>query len=330
MSQIEDIQRYLDELFAAIQDINLDGGDGAAERELEKLKERVPVTAELDPESTVEKDKRSKDVIEIAARLSHTQGLVRTLFERYNESIVLPDDFEDIFLARIDQEDSSGGGKYDEWAEVESDTETGGLKTKVGGRTHTSSGESLWESNGITGVPAGTYVLVSIEPGNNILYCFEYPGIDGKAIDADYAPLSLDKWLTVSAQVSSFTDFDARDWRGRVLHVSMYAAFGSSAGGDDPGWAETNVEHWRRDFALGGGAWQAQTADVPFRLLTGSGGATQDISRHNAADPGFNIRMNTDGHLQYQVTNATPITSVFRYHIHAGNQKLIADAEAVT
>ena len=224
MSHIEDIKRTMDEMLRAFHDIVLDGGEGAASRELEKLRERMPVSVELDPESTAEKDQRTKDVVELAMRTSQIEGHVRTLFERYNESQVVPDEFEDIFLARIDQEDSDGGGEYDQWAEVESDTETGGLKTKAGGRTHTSSGESLWEANGLTGVPTGTYVLVSIEPGDNILYCFEAPGgVDDHKVmvsDNDTTPEFLDEKVIgdgVWTQGVEVGDAGDEDWK--ISHI---------------------------------------------------------------------------------------------------------------
>jgi len=88
-----------------------------------------------------------------------------------------------LFKARIDQEDAGGGGEYDQWAEVESDTVSGGLKTKTGGLSHTTTGLSLWESNGEAGVAVGEFVTVFIQQGDNTLYLFEIG--DGKVkVDA--------------------------------------------------------------------------------------------------------------------------------------------------
>ncbi len=96
------------------------------------------------------------------------------------------------FMARIDNEDSGGGGEYDQWAEVEVDTETGGYKTLVGGRTHTTTSESLFESNGGIDIPNNTLVLVHIEGGDNVLYAFEYsrgfPQLEGGTVPSAVIP----------------------------------------------------------------------------------------------------------------------------------------------
>lgn len=153
-------------------------------------------------------------------------------------------------------------------------------------------------------------------------------------VDAD-DPMELDGRLYTNQQISSWADLEptlaltARDWRGRVLHVSIYRVTGSGYSGEDPSWLETDIQHFRLTHGHGTpgtGSWVAQTADAPFRLLTTSNNFTHYISRHNQADPGFELQMEgIYGYLQYKVTNATPTAYDFRIHIHSGAKIVAAD-----
>ena len=230
----------------------------------------------------------------------------------------------DPFLARIDQEDASGSGQYDEWAEVEADTETGGLKTVVGGRTHTSTGESLWESNGVTGIPTGTYVLVHIEDGDNILYGFVAPA----GVENTSESMILDRWFDVQGNVG-WEDFDTRDWRGRNVLIAGYWLDEESPtyNGD---WISELVYHWSvfdADWVL------QEDLDYPnfmFRIETNTKDAVQNLTKY---DQGGNtdiwIRMNTDGHLQIQVTDYNSRTQV-RFHAISGRHMDPADVVVIS
>ena len=119
------------------------------------------------------------------------------------------------FPVRLEQEDSGGGGEYDQWQEVEPD-DAGGWQDKAGGRDHTITSLSVWETNEVTGIPAaastGKVVWVHLEYGDEARFVFEYPGIEGVAIDAAAGPLEVEKWYDVIGNVA-WTTFDSRDWR---------------------------------------------------------------------------------------------------------------------
>jgi len=99
--------------------------------------------------------------------------------KRFVMSEVPPDATKITFPARLKQENSSDFGEYDQWEEVETDdAATNTWQTKAGGRTHTSTSESLWEANQETDIHAhattGTIVWVHGEEGDEHRYVFDY------------------------------------------------------------------------------------------------------------------------------------------------------------
>ena len=179
MSQTDDIREILAFVIDGIRSMHLDGANpDDVRRELERLQESVSLGLEVNqttesPDTDVsldalseQTDENRRDILAIQKRLS----------DKYSE--LLPQGDEDIFPARLVQEDSGGGGEYDQWKEVESDG-SGGYQDLTNGRTHTSTSQSLWESNGTTGIPVGsttgTVVHVHAEQGGGFQYYFEVP-----------------------------------------------------------------------------------------------------------------------------------------------------------
>ncbi len=240
-----------------------------------------------------------------------------------------------IFPARIDQEDSGGGGEYNQWAEVESDTTSGVVKTKTDGRTHTSTGLSLWESNQVTKIPTGSIVLVHVEPGDNLLYLFEYGGnSEGEAPDALKTSLIYDKWYDIQGDEAWFT-VDTRDWSNRFVEVG--AVWDGGAPVDNGTWSEdnggiggSNVQHKE---SLGG-VWKDQEEWKWFRLYLLGGGVAQEITKIDTDVGGASTtvatwRMATDGTLEMQVTEYNTRISM-RITIRAFAKNDAADAIVVT
>lgn len=207
----------------------------------------------------------------------------------------------DLFVARLDNEDSGGGGEYDEWAEVEADTETGALKTKVGGRTHTTTSESLWESNGVEGMPTGTYVLVHIEGGDNILYIFEVPA----GIESTSGPLTLNKWFDITGN-QGYTDIDTRDYSRRNIEIACYwyGVVDQPTPANLVIWYEEGVQLWSPEQSAWNLANDLVHLDRVFRFQTNVTGAAQDIMKIiQGGNTSMEIRMEaTTGKLQLQVT----------------------------
>ena len=235
------------------------------------------------------------------------------------------------FPARLGQEASGGCGEYDQWAEVEPDG-TGGWTDETNGRTHTNTGESLRESNGVTGIPSdastGKIVWVQIEYGTATQYSFHYPGdSEGDATDAVASAVLHDEWFDVQGNESWF-DIDTRNWNGRFISASVI--YDSGAPIDNGSWNEAKSEH--RNYSSG--IWITQEANRFFRnYLTGEA-ATQEFTRIDTNVGGssttfIEFRKNTDGHLQMQVTLFNIRHSV-RLTVQGRKRRSAADAIDVT
>ena len=226
MSQIEDLTRTVEEIIGAIQQINTDGGGNAAIRELEKLKERVPASVDMEEDSESYAEVRMLETMRQQVG-NHQQDIERLFSEldAYRSQMVDLED-DDIFLARIDQEDSDGNGEYDQWAEVISETVIGGLKT--GPRTHTTTGLSLWEANSVENIATGTYVLVKRQEGDNLLYVFTDPSAMRNKTLRTKAAFIWSGAFDVEANSVWSTSDNNYDFSGAILDVTAYY---NSAGG---------------------------------------------------------------------------------------------------
>jgi hypothetical protein len=115
---------------------------------------------------------------------------------------LLPDvDASYPFPARLEQEAAGGNGEYDVWTEQEVDSD-GVYKDKAGGRTETTTGMSLWESNNTEGIfvnaTTGVVVSVRLETGDNDQLSFEYERMQGDGGDAGVrASGDVDEWIVI-------------------------------------------------------------------------------------------------------------------------------------
>lgn len=242
------------------------------------------------------------------------------------------------FPARLGQEDAGGGGEYDQWAEVKPDG-AGGWANETDGRTHTNTGQSLWESNGVikipSGVSTGKIVWVQIEYGSATQYSFHYAGnSEGEAPDALDVPLLHDEWYDVQGDEAWFT-VDNRDWSNRFVEVA--AIWDGGTPSDTGSWSEdnggiggSNVQHAE---SLSG-AWKDQEEWKWFRLYLKGGGVAQNITKLDTDVGGASTtvgtwRMATDGTLEMQVTEYNTRISM-RITIRAFNKRDAADAISVT
>ena len=324
MSQIEDIARTLEDLLRAIHGMHVDASEGASRHAIQQLQENSPVSVELDRDAVAKRDKATLETLR--QHSANHQRDIETIFGELDsrKSELLDDPTERFFWARIDQEDANGAGEYDQWAEVQVDS-NGVTKTMVApaGRTHTSASASLWESNNVTGIPTGTVVLVHVEKGDNLQYSFEYPGNpDGIAVSAAEESLSLDKWYDISAN-QGWTTIDTRDWGGRWIWINLIADAGELDEFDDQ-----FTEHW--DSIAGAFAFQTSQPHAWFLVMLNSTGVQQSISRvlFNplvAHEGDFHLRMKADGSIEMLIDNYQAQFSV-RFSMRSTRQMSDADA----
>ena len=174
MSQLEELITSYNNLLDLFKRMRFDGFSTPKE-ELEDFVRNLPESVIV--EDLIREGREITDVDTLQSAIGKNEVDIQILFSQIEERLLLDPDVE-VFLGKIVQEDSGGGGEYDQWLEVDSDTVTGGLKTKTNGHTHTSTGLSLFEVNGVIGIPADTYVIVRFLPGDNPLYVFEYQAVN--------------------------------------------------------------------------------------------------------------------------------------------------------
>ena len=114
------------------------------------------------------------------------------------------------FPARLLREAPNNYGEYDQWEEVETDTaDPNTWQTKIGGRTHTNTGESLWEANKVEDIPTSytcswsTVVWVHEEAGDEHRYVFDFQRMrgDGTCVGTKAAPAGISsdaaEWIQI-------------------------------------------------------------------------------------------------------------------------------------
>lgn len=318
MNQVEDLARTVNELLAAVHDMRLDGGEDSVRIAIENLKQRVPLQADLDPDS-VDKDERTKDVVETAVRVATNEGHIQDIYSKLNQSVLLDDDTDGVFLARIDHEDGDGGGEYDQWTEMEIDA-AGLFKARVGGRTEATDSMSIWESHDVEDIPINTVVRVHTQQGDLLQYNFECPagGWSGCpvgsvvlwALGVSTIPTG---WALCDGQSHSGTT--TIDLRGRFVvgyqasgGMNNYDTPGSVAGQNLHGATSNNhpihdLEHLHTDVKdVAAGVDEGVDASGVLPVWTGDAGLTPDVN-HYINHGGW---MNADG-----TTAAAPTQSLF-------------------
>lgn len=319
MSQIEDLTRTVEEIIGAIQQINTDGGGNAAIRELEKLKERVPASVDMEEDSESYAEVRMLETMRQQVG-NHQQDIERLFSEldAYRSQMVDLED-DDIFLARIDQEDSDGNGEYDQWAEVISETVIGGLKT--GPRTHTTTGLSLWEANSVENIATGTYVLVKRQEGDALLYVFTDPSAMRNKTLRTKAAFIWSGAFDVEANSVWSTSDNNYDFSGAILDVTAYynSAGGSISVGSAMAQDVVSFNNHTEGYDTqvddhGGGTNYAHVGQTFVRATV-----TAEILKVIIPGVGdFYLRVNSSGVLEHKVVNFNAIFFVLVRIVSSG------------
>jgi hypothetical protein len=159
------------------------------------------------------------------------------------------------FFASIDNEDSGGGGEYDEWTEVIPDG-AGGWTAGGRSRDETSTGRSIFEANLTEGITADGSVIVLVHESygaNGFEYWFVAPadnaaGIGGCGMLYRAKITATGTWTILNNKnargILMYGVFDANDVNDQVLvnsvpdarsELDLFAGWrGGGAGPDEP------------------------------------------------------------------------------------------------
>lgn len=231
------------------------------------------------------------------------------------------------FMARLISEGGSGTGDYGSWEEMIPDGFSGTLKVDPHGRNNGNTGQSLYESNGRTGIYSawtdGTIVWVHTEGDDTtsgVLFTFDYQG------DTPTGPLFVDKWYDNIGDVG-WTTFNTEDWRLRFADVAVWVMDGAP------------VRAGARTIAATTAVWSYFTgarvqvlADDWIQTwinAAGGSGTDQEIIYVSTGSGEFFVRCEeTTGNLQYRIINWSANFNV-RFRIESGGQIQHSDAEQI-
>ena len=233
-------------LLVAFKDMRLE--DGSFKDEMVEAISKLPM--EIDQDVNINEERTESHIDNLNVMTRKNEQDIRSLEAKVPDGQILDDD-PTIFIARIDQE--AGSGEYDEWAEVITDDGVGGFKTKPNGLTSITTGWSLWEANGVTGIAVGTYVIVHIVPGDNLSYTFVH-----KEDPTGYVePAGLVKAYAGDTIPSGHLLCDGTSYL-RATYPGLFTAIGTLWGSVDgthfnvPDLGELSIRGWKQSSILFG------------------------------------------------------------------------------